>query len=80
MIVLWKQWRHHRGARGAATPPDSRFVTYGTPVRQVVNIIWIICKIMQTFYTGNSLLGDELAIAQQQIFDMAPHKGALQAT
>jgi len=25
---------------------------------------------MQTFYIGNSLLGDELAIAQQLIFDM----------
>jgi len=25
---------------------------------------------MQTFYTGNSLLGDELVIAQQQIFDI----------
>jgi len=54
---------------GAATPPDSRFVTYGAPVHQVVNIIiglCIICKIMETFYIGNSLLGDgdELAIAQ----------------
>jgi len=47
---------------------------------------------MQTFYIGNSLLGDDLAIAQQLIFNMptcfaadalnraaeAPHRGALQ--
>jgi len=59
------------GARGAAdSPPDSRFVMYCAPVHQVVNIIWIICKIMQTFYIGNSLLGDELAIAQQMISDL----------
>jgi len=32
--------------------------------------ICIICKIMQLFKIGNSLTGDELAIAQQLIFDI----------
>jgi len=32
------QWRHHREGEGAADPPDSRFVTYGAPVHQMVNI------------------------------------------
>jgi len=30
----------------------------------------MICKIMQKLCNGNSLLGDELAIAQQLIFDI----------
>jgi len=51
-----------RGARGAADPPpDSRFVTYGTPVHQVVNICNIF--IMAIHFD----IGDELAIAQQLI-------------
>jgi len=60
------------GARGRP-PPDSRFVTYGTPVHQVVNIysLCIICKIMQNNYIGNSLLADELAIALQLISNIS---------
>jgi len=60
------QWRRYRECKGAAAPPDSRFDTYGAPVHQVVNIC-IIFKIMQTFYIGNSLLGDKLAISEQLI-------------
>jgi len=52
------QWRHYRGGEGAAALPDSHFVIYGTPVHQVVNMC-IICKIMQIYYIGNSLLGDK---------------------
>jgi len=44
-------------------------------VHQVVNIGYyiayiIMLEIMQTNYIGNSLLGDELAIAQQLISDI----------
>jgi len=57
---------------GGRPPPDSRFVTYRAPVHQVANIyiLSIICKIVQIFFIVNSLLGDELAIAQQLISDI----------
>jgi len=46
-----------RGGKGGGRPPDSRFVTYGAPVQQVVNIkcLFIIFKIIKPFYIGNSL-------------------------
>jgi len=67
------------GARGGR-PPDSCFATYGALVdHNFTKYAYIfthcknICifgKIMQTIYIGNSLLGDELAIAQQLISDI----------
>jgi len=63
------QWRRHReGGR----PPPLTDVLLRMPCALSGEYIGlcIIFKIIQTYYIGNLLLGDELAIAQQQISDI----------
>jgi len=67
----WCQWRRFRGGEGGGCPPPLTAVLLRMgPCAPSGEYICIICKILESFYIGNSLLGDELAMAQQLISDI----------
>jgi len=65
------QWRRYRGGEGGGHPPLLQpFCYVWRPFRPSAEYICMIFKIMPKIVIGNSLLGDELAIAQQLISDI----------